>query len=298
MLGGLEDEREQQQAQMAPAAPSQQSQRPDAAVQPQAYQAPTSTPTPDAAQTASPSAQGAAPAGSIATQPGAGQQSPWAQPMGAMPNRGPSGWVNFQEYMGLNAGGGQQMASKLAGQVQKQGQQAKDDIGLAAHQATQRVHSSPWALSDEGGLANTADTQLGDQLAGSAKEAATAAKDLNTEAGRAGMVRQTYSKLGTYTPGMSAFDLFLMGNGNDGGQFAATADRFGGLETYLADTQKKVDDYSASMHRAYQGRVADRRTRDAAAAAKAAEREKTVTQVAAGREVKKKTGGHSFNGMK
>src|SRR5215210_2590708 len=150
---------------------------------------------PTAGTQAAQSSPNAAAGWNAPTQP---QANPWAQAMGQAPNRGPSGWVNLQEYMGLNQLGGQRMADKVGAAVRARGDKASAAMSKDYAATRERIDSAKEGESPDISL----DASILDPVTSDLQ-------NLGSFGGQATLLRGEYGQNAPYTTGQSAFDAFL-----------------------------------------------------------------------------------------
>lgn len=157
------------------------------------------------------------------------------------PSRRGTGYVNLQQYLGLNQGGAQALGQGLGQQVYQQGRDAQSAIDAAGMEARSQalagVPNPGGAYSGPTGFGDTADVGALTNQVAEAQKTARAAQD---QSGRAQLLAQKY---GPNTWGGSQLDSALAGSGEGAGQIASAADGVGRLSQYLGNTTSSVNQY-------------------------------------------------------
>lgn len=138
------------------------------------------------------------------------------------PARTGTGFVGLAQYLGANQGGAQNMAGRLAGNVQREAGEAENAFS-ALKGGTFR--------SDAPSL-KEANPELYARAGKEGDEAALAARALQTNGGIGAALTQQYGSAGGYGSGMRGFDTFLAGAAG-GDKFQQLGGKYGGLDSYL-----------------------------------------------------------------
>lgn len=152
-----------------------------------------------------------------------------------------TGYVNLQQYLGLNQGGAQALGQGLGQQVYQQGRDAQNAIDAAGmearNQALGGIPNPGGAYSGPGSFGDAADVGALTNQVAEAQKTARAAQD---QSGRAELLAQKY---GPNTWGGSQLDSALAGAGGGAGQIGQAADGVGRLSQYLGNTTSGVNQY-------------------------------------------------------
>lgn len=158
-------------------------------------------------------------------------------------NRAPGGYVNLQELLGLNQKQGEEMGQKLLQPVQGQAQDAQSGIlgaqsaftqkrkagtlqyqpGMTQEQAGQKMggyYSGPQSLGE-----------VNPNLSGQVQQASDAVKRVQSNTGRASILKQQQKQSG-YGTTAANFDAYLAGAGAQP-QLTDLQQRYGGLSDML-----------------------------------------------------------------
>ena len=163
----------------------------------------------DEEQTVTGMATGAAASGSGSAIGGSGGGGAGAASTGAAGGQAGTGFVNLEQYLGLNQDAGAQMAGRVAGELKQTGNQLREEI---------RYTPGGWGNASPG-----LQTQVGDLKA----RARTAS---GADAGT--LIADTYGKGGQYNTGMQGLDSFLA-NAAGGNEIRQTVNGTENLESML-----------------------------------------------------------------
>jgi hypothetical protein len=212
-----------------------------------------------------------APPGATATQPqGATSSAPAGAQQQAQRQPG-TGFVGFDRYFQANRQGAQQMADRIAGGVQQQGQAAQGAMQGAQDAFAQRTQQAtlthsprqPNTYAEAVALAGTeykgpktweeAGVNVG-EVTEQVGQAQAQANSLATAGGRAALLRESY-RSGPSTVGGSALDAALAGQAG-GARFAQLHGMYGGIGQQLQEARGGTEAaYSAAKEAT--GRAAD-----------------------------------------
>jgi hypothetical protein len=159
------------------------------------------------------------------TGPIAGGQEPARQPN---PTGGGAGWVNLQDYLGVNQDAGRSMAGNLISRTG--GAEARTAIDALPGQHQASLDEDKAADRDVRYGSLSAMPAYGD-VALQADKAGQAAKGLTMFSPRATQLAEQGGN--NYSAGMGRWDSFLSG-ATGAGDFKANADQYGGLTDYLS----------------------------------------------------------------
>lgn len=170
---------------------------------------------------------------SAAMSPGATTQSQPKPQASFSPTstNGGSGWLNLQDYLGVNGSAGQGMAGQLAGGVSTAGQAAQSgaeglerefgrSLRTDAQQNRAPTYGSMAAMSGYG------------DVAGKASDASRDAKGLVSFSDRQRQLSDMYGKGNDYSAGMRRWDSFAAG-AVGGDELKSASDMYGGLAERL-----------------------------------------------------------------
>lgn len=157
-------------------------------------------------------------------------QQPGAFSKSSGPSSG-TGWVNLQDYLGLNQHGARNMAGDLAGKVSAAGGQAQaavSDIGRRFDTGL-RSDANYGRAPQHGSMAEL--SGYGDALQ-KATDTSRDAKGLVNFSDRQRLLSDAYGKGGDYSPGMGRWDGFAAGAAG-GDLLKRASDQYGGLAERL-----------------------------------------------------------------
>lgn len=151
-----------------------------------------------------------------------------------------TGFVNWDTYLGLNQGAGQQMGQGLVSDISAQGEGVKSGLGSLSEQATSQVQAGGLGSGYKGptSLQEVNPTLYGN-LQSQASEVGSKARAAGGE-GLGTLIRQQYAPGQAYSGGQQAFDAFLAGatTGNElrglGNKYGDFGSAFTGAENQLA----------------------------------------------------------------
>lgn len=175
-------------------------------------------------------------------------------------NRVGTGFVNLADWSRANSGAASNLANRLAGDVQSQGEAVQGGLNRlgslydsAADQGTLRYESpgsdveradylSREAYTGPRGLSDVGNRGEYDSLLGRANAAQQAAGRVGDYYGRQAQLQGLYGQTGAYTPGQQGLDSALAGVAG-AGRFADLQSRWGSLynNAQQADTRARAD---------------------------------------------------------
>ncbi len=155
----------------------------------------------------------------------------------------PSGWTNLQDYLGVNQDQGQEMAGRVAGQVNQfagaaQGalQADQNKLSQSTHAANRDLGATPTTSADAAARAASAKYSgpesldaIDPNLNAKIGDAARRVQQAGTGAGQSELLGQTYANGGGGTTGGKSLDSFLLSGAGGGAAMQGIQDQYGHL---------------------------------------------------------------------